>query len=107
MNVMTSLRTVYLAPDDVNRIVMPLLKEGFGTYGFRGQTVEEDETFSGDPIIRVRAEVDRPVPASELVSVLGRIHAALRARNDERFVFLSAPGPARAQPEGDQDEDLI
>lgn len=107
MNAMTRLRTVYLSLEDVDRIVTPLLDEGFKPYGFRGKTIEEDETFSEDPIIRIRADVEMPVPAKELVSVLSDIHLALRSRNDERFVFLSAPGPAKVHPEGDEDEDMI
>ena len=104
---MAHLQTVYLEPQEIDRIVTPLLNESFEAYGFHGKTIEEDETFSGDPIIRVRAEVETAVPADKLVSVLGRIHDALRIHHDERVVFLSAPGPALAQPEGDEDEDSL
>lgn len=104
---MASLRTIYLDPEEIERIVTPLLREGFKDYGFRGNTIAEDETFSGDPVIRVRAEVAAAVPADELVSVLSRIHDALRKKNDERFVFLSAPGPSLAEAGGEEDEDSI
>jgi hypothetical protein len=103
---MASLRAVYLQPEEIDRIVTPLLAKGFKRYGFHGKLIQEDETFSGDPIIRVRADVDKPVPASELVSVLGDIHAALRTQNDERFVFLSAPGPKLDAVGGDEDEEI-
>lgn len=104
---MASLRAIYLAPEEIERIVTPLLREGFKAYGFSGNTIAEDETFSGDPVIRVRADVATAVPADDLVSVLSQIHAALREKNDERFVFLSAPGPSIGEPDGDEDEDAI
>ncbi|NSZ15298.1 hypothetical protein [Agrobacterium vitis] len=104
---MARLRTVYLTPDDIKVIVNPLMAEGFSAYGFRSSTIEEDETFSGDPIIRIRADVTRAVPANETVSVLSKIHAALREKNDERTVFLSAPGPSLSDVGDDEDEDSL
>lgn len=104
---MARLRTVYLTPDDIRVIVNPLMAAGFNAYGFKSSTIEEDETFSGDPIIRIRADVERAVPASETVSVLSKIHAALGAKNDERTVFLSAPGPSLSDSGDDEDEDSL
>lgn len=104
---MASLRAVYLAPEEIDKIVTPLLSEAFKNYGFNKAYIKEDETFDGEPIIRVRAEVEEAVPARELVRILGRIHDALRAGSDERIVFLSAPGPATNAPAGDEDEDTF
>ncbi|ATN32625.1 hypothetical protein ACO34A_02250 [Rhizobium sp. ACO-34A] len=104
---MASLRAVYLAPEQIDKIVTPLLSDAFKDYGFNRASIKEDETFDGEPIIRVRADVKEAVPARELVKILGRIHDALRAGNDERIVFLSAPGPAVVAPAGDEDEDTF
>lgn len=90
---MSNLRAVYLAPEEISEIVVPLLQEDFTAYGFRGQIIKEDEAYDGDPIIRVRADVGKPVPVSVQIKTLSRIHDALRAKNEERIVFLSAPGP--------------
>nr|WP_316651597.1 hypothetical protein [uncultured Gellertiella sp.] len=103
---MAGLRAVYLAPEEVEKIVAPLLKEDFAAYHFRGKSIQEDETFDGDPIIRVRAEVGEAVPAAQLIQTLTRIHDALRRQNDERLVFLSAPGPNAVSPEDQGDEDV-
>lgn len=103
---MASLRTRYLSPDEIDQIVTPLLADGFEPFGYKSRSIKEDEAFDGEPIIRVRADVERPVPAEQLVKTRSRIHDALRAEHDERFVFLSAPGPDRELPPGDEDEDF-
>ncbi|MCA1969060.1 MAG: hypothetical protein LDL42_08000 [Rhizobium sp.] len=104
---MANLRAVYLAPEEIDKIVTPLLTEAFKKYGFNRASIKEDETFDGEPIIRVRADVAEAVPAKELVNTLSRIHDALRAGSDERIVFLSAPGPTTAASAGDEDEDTF
>ena len=102
---MANLRAIYLAPEEIGRIVTPLLRRDFESYGLTDTLIKEDETFDGDPVIRVRAEVRSAVPAGKLVETLTRIHDALRAHNDERIVFLSAPGPDMS-PQDDADEDM-
>lgn len=101
---MASLRAKYLYPQEIDDIVTPLLTEAFKPYGYKDKSIREDETFDGDPIIRVKADVDLPVPAEELARTLSRIHDALRAKEDERFVLLSAPGP-QTPLSGDEDEE--
>jgi hypothetical protein len=101
---MANLRAVYLQPDEIDAIVTPVLEQDFKRFGYRDKVIREDETFEGEPIIRVRADVEQPVPGEELVKTLTRLHAALEARNDERFVFLSAPGPEIISGD-DADED--
>ncbi|MDM9647042.1 hypothetical protein [Rhizobium sp. S163] len=103
---MSSLRARYLSPQEIDKIVTPLLSDDFKTFGYKDKSIKEDETYDGEPIIRVRADVEQPVPAKELVKTLSRIHDALRKLDDERFVFLSAPGPKISQSEGEDDEDL-
>jgi hypothetical protein len=103
---MANLRAKYLYPNEISDIVKPLLIKAFAPYGYKDSTISEDETFDGDPIIRVKADVAQPVPAEELAKTVSRIHDELRARDEERFVFLSAPGPDWELPHGDEDEDL-
>jgi hypothetical protein len=102
---MANLRARYLYPKEIDAIVTPLLTEAFKDYGYKDKSIKEDETFDGDPIIRVTAEVAQPVPAEQLAKTLNRIHNALREKDEERFVFLSAPGPAILSGSGDEDED--
>ncbi len=102
---MASLRARYLYPDEIDAIVTPLLAEAFKPFGYKDRSIKEDETFDGDPIIRVTADVAQPVPAATLSKTQSRIHDALRAKDEERFVFLSAPGPNREVPDGDEDEE--
>jgi len=104
---MTNLRAKYLYPKEIDAIVTPLLTEAFKPYGYKDKSIQEDETFAGDQIIRVKADVDQPVPAEQLAKTLSQIHDALRAQDEERFVFLSAPGPDEplAGDEGDEDVD--
>lgn len=102
---MVNLRAKYLYPKEIDAIVTPLLTEAFKPYGYKDKSIKEDETFDGDPIIRVTADVAEPVPAKELAQTLSRIHDALRARDEERFVFLSAPGPDRPRQSGEKYED--
>ena len=83
----------------------PLLEKDFQPYGYKDRQIEEVETFDGEPVIRVRVDVDQAVPADELVQTLTRIHGALRLNNDERFVFLSAPGPQEDNADADEDVD--
>lgn len=103
---MASLRAKYLSPEEIDKIVTPLLTDDFRSFGYKNNSIEEDETFDGEPVIRVRADVEQPVPAEQLVQTLNRIHDALRQQHDERFVFLSAPGPKRLSEGGDEDEDI-
>lgn len=102
---MASLRARYLYPNEIDAIVTPLLTEAFTPYGYKDKSIQEEETFDGDPIIRVTADVAQPVPAEQLARTLSRIHDALRAKDEERFVFLSAPGP-QAPYSSDDEEDL-
>jgi hypothetical protein len=103
---MANLRARYLYPKEIDAIVTPLLTEAFKDYGYKDKFIREDETFDGDPIIRVTADVAQPVPAEELAKTLSRIHDALRAKDEERFVFLSAPGPEKLLTGDQEDEDL-
>lgn len=102
---MANLRARYLYPTEIDAIVTPLLTEAFKDYGYKDKSIKEDETFDGDPIIRVTVDVAKPVPAEQLVETLSRIHDLLREKDEERFVFLSAPGPAITSGTGDEDED--
>jgi hypothetical protein len=95
-----------LSPDEIDKIVTPLLTDDFKAFGYKDKSIKEDETFDGEPVIRVKVDVAQPVPAKELVQTLARIHDALREQSDERFVFLSAPGPEIASHGGDEDEDI-
>jgi hypothetical protein len=103
---MASLRVRYLYPQEIDDIITPLLSEAFNPYGYTDKSISEDETFDGDPIIRVRANVAQPVPAADLVETLSRIHDALRAKNEERLVLLSAPGPNAPLTGNEDEEDL-
>lgn len=95
----------YLRLHEIDDIVTPLLAEAFKPYGYRDKSIREEEIFDGDHVIRVRADVERPVPVEELTKALTSIHDALRAKDEERFVFLSAPGPNPVLPDGDEDFD--
>ncbi|MCW0001257.1 hypothetical protein OE766_23835 [Pararhizobium sp. YC-54] len=105
MNMMVNLRATYLSPEEIDKIVSPLLTKDFEAYGYKDKSIKEDETFDGEPIIRVRANVEKAVPADEMIATLSRIHDALRSENDERFVFLSAPGPEAPVVGGVDEED--
>ena len=102
---MASLRARYLYPQEIDDIVTPLITEAFKPYGYKDKSIKEDEAFDGDPIIRVIADVAQPVPAEKLAGTLSRIHDALRAKDDERLVLLSAPGPQAPLSGDDEDED--
>ncbi|MGV3551419.1 hypothetical protein [Rhizobium sp.] len=95
----------YLRLQEIDDLVTPLLKRDFGPFGYRDRQISEEEDFDGMPIIRLRAEVEQAVPAKELVQTLGKIHDLLRSKDEERFVFLSAPGPNPVLPDGDEDFD--
>jgi hypothetical protein len=103
---MASLRARYLSPEEIDEIVTPLLMDNFKSFGFADKSIKEEETYDGEPIIRVVADVSQPVPAKELVQTASRIHDALRKKDDERLVFLSAPGPVVATFAGEEDEDI-
>ncbi|HBF30017.1 hypothetical protein [Rhizobium sp.] len=104
---MANLRARYLSPEEIDEIVTPLLQERFRDYGFKGKSIEEHVTTDGDePFIRVRADVDRAVPAEELVSAHLLVNAALQAQDEDRFVILTASGPSIALPGGDEDEEV-
>lgn len=104
---MINLRATYLSPEQIDKLVSPVLAEGLKDYGYEGKSIKEDETFDGDPIIRLRADVRQPVPVEEQVRMLSRIHDLLRTENDERIVFFSAPGPSSQSSAEDEDEDMF
>jgi hypothetical protein len=104
---MTKLRARYLSPEEIDEIVTPLLQERFRHYGFKGKSIEEDVTIDGrEPFIRVRADVAHAVPAEELVSTLALVNDALQARDEDRFLILTASGPSIALTGGDEDEEV-
>jgi hypothetical protein len=102
---MINVHAKFLTVDQIRDILTPVLQSDFGRFGYRGSEIKEDETFDGMPVVRVTVDVERPVPAPEWTMTLVRLHDLLRARNDERFVFLSAPGPSEDTPPGDEDVD--
>lgn len=102
---MVNVHAKFLTLDQIREIVVPVLKSDFGKFGYRGSEIKEDETFDGMPVIRVTANVARPVPAPEWTITLLKLHDLLRAKDDERFVFLSAPGPSEDVTTGDEDVD--
>lgn len=103
---MANLRAKYLYPKEIDAIVTPLLAQAFAPYGYRDSSIEEDETFAGDPIIRVKVDVETAVPAEKLARTRSEIHDALRAEDEERLVFLSAPGPEKPLTGTEDDEDF-
>ncbi|MGV0816840.1 hypothetical protein [Martelella sp. AMO21009] len=91
---MVSLRNTNLSVEKIAAIAAPLLQSDLSAYGYKGETIREDETFDGEPIIRIMVHVETAVPVEKLNGTLKKVHDLLRQDNDERLVFLSAPGPA-------------
>lgn len=97
----------YLTIEEIKPLISNVLQREFEAFGYKGAQVSEDETFDGLQIIRVNADVERPVSAEVLISTGSNLQNALRDKRDERVVFLSAPGPASDLDRTQEDEDLL
>ena len=102
---MANLHIIYLKTEEVREIALPILMKRFETYGFQDAEIREEETFDGDPILRMVAHVKQQVPARTLIDANEDIHVSLREKGEERFVFLSTRRPAEAEQEADEDEE--
>ena len=102
---MANLHAIYLKTQDIREIALPILKKRFKQYGFRDADVREEETFDGDPILRMVAHVEKQVPARILLDANEDIHVSLRTKGEERFVFLSTKRPGENEQEADEDEE--
>lgn len=92
-----------MTESEVKDIASPILGKQFASYGFEGVTVEEEEDFDGENILRVIANVRDQVPAKRLIDTLDTIRAALLSQGEGRFVFLSA----RSQEEDVTDDEEV
>jgi hypothetical protein len=93
---------IHLAPlglEEVRAIANDVLNRQFRPFGFGAIALREEEDFDGEPILRVIAEVTKPVPARTLIDATTDIHDALRKQGDNRFVYLGTHRP------GDEDTD--
>lgn len=87
---MAHLTTRLMTDAAVKRVARPLLAKRFKKYGLKDLFVSEEEDFDGENILRMIAQVEKPVPTDELVSAIGDVRTALLEKGEERFVFMRA-----------------
>lgn len=97
----------YLTVEEMKPLISNVLQQEFAAFGYKDARVREDETFDGMQIIRVNADVERPVSAEILIATGSTLQNVLRDKREERVVFLSAPGPASDLDNNQEDEDLL
>ena len=86
---MSSLKHVTLSDDEVEALLTSVIAEVFAEFGFKGATFQEEMDFDGEPIFRVVATVEQPVPAAKLMDAIAAVNRARREKGDDRFVNLS------------------
>lgn len=89
---------------EVRKMSVPLLAEHFSEYGFIEAQVAEDESYDGVPVFRIDAKVERRVPADVIVDTLDAIHSSLRAKGEDRIVFLTTKLPRPDQSAEDEED---
>ncbi|MCB1458010.1 MAG: hypothetical protein KDJ48_01840 [Nitratireductor sp.] len=94
----------FLTEQEVQAIAQPILAHDFARYGFIGSTIEEVEDFDGSYVFRLTANVEKTVPAKELIDTSHQILTRLREQGEDRFVILATHRPDREADQNDEDE---
>ena len=81
----------FLRSEELKRVAVPVMQRELERYGFHSLDIREDETSDGQPVIRLVATVDHPVPAKHFLKTLDETLKALRLEGEDRLVFLMIP----------------
>jgi hypothetical protein len=97
-------KLTYLDTNEVSSIAEPILAVKLKSYGFSKLNVEELRDFDGEYIFRLHANVERQVPAIEVIEASDAINRMLRSQGELRFVNLSTEfRQSDAEEDGDED----
>ena len=88
-----------LSNDVVQKLVSGILDEKLASTGYRGADVTFDSDFDGEPLIRAKAHLERPVADSNvLFDAADEIRTQLVREGDDRFVIITQDYPGSDEP---------
>ena len=83
-----------MTEDEINKIVSKLLRKRFADLDFERSSVESEQDFDGNSILRITAHVGKEgVPSDRLIDALHDIRSELLRKGEERFVILNSKYP--------------